>query len=320
MSDYAYITTACKKYIPDINAQLNSLTYVGNKQDVHLWYYEYPDWYVEKLKNTDLGYKLILHEVSEEEAREYGGEAQIMLRKRYWYAAEIGKEYKAVVVVDADICFVRNPIRFFDIAAKSGVILGVHLEQCKIYDDEHDKAKGKFLIDPKFFNDKDICAVPLFVDAKKHGNWLKRSWDIFTNGYPENNFKSNDMDAINVCLLEAGYHDYVIKMPNVAWLGTNESLLKPYTRACMRDKGLLWNENGGEIFSIHGQFYKKNWRDNQLANRARCAKYYLGCNEKSNGIAEEAMNAMFGYWKKMCYEGRLKIKKMNYVNPGLPEE
>ena len=79
-------------------------------------------------------------------------------------------------------------------------------------------------------------------------------------------------------------------------------------------------ENGGEIFSIHGQFYKKNWRDNQLANRARCAKYYLGCNEKSNGIAEEAMNAMFGYWKKMCYEGRLKIKKMNYVNPGQPEE
>ncbi len=270
MSQHAFITTACKKYIPDINALLNSLDFVGNTQDVHLWFYQFPEWYLEILNNPPFSYRLILHEVSEQEAREFGGEAEIMLRKRYWYAAEIGKAYGAVCVIDSDICFARNPIRFLDIAEMTGFILGVNLEQIKRYDDEHDKARGKFLIDPNFLNDKDICACPLFVDAKKHEPWLKRSWDIFTDGYPVDNFKSNDMDAINVCFLEAGYHDYVIKMPNCQWLGTNESMLKPYTRAVNRE-GVLWNENGGEIFSIHGQFYKKNWRDNQLANRSRCA-------------------------------------------------
>lgn len=315
----AFITTACKKYIPDINALLNSLDYVGNTQDVHLWYFQFPEWYVEILKDPGFSYKLILHEVSDEEARSYGGEAEIMLRKRYWYAAEVGKDYDAVCVVDSDICFVRNPIRFFEMAAKTGFIYGVNLEQIKRYDDEHDKARGRFLIDPNFLNDKDICAVPLFVDAKVHGAWMKRSWEIFTDGWPNDNFKSNDMDAINVCLLEAGFHDYVIKMPNCQWLGTNESMLKPYTRACNRD-GLLWNENGGEIFSIHGQFYKNNWRENQLANRARCAQGYLGFNEKSNEIAKEAIGNLYGWWQFMCHNHKTQIKQMNYVNPGQPEE
>ena len=302
-----------------MNAFLNSLDWVGNTQDVHLYWYKFPDWYLEKLRQTKFTFQLIEHEVTEEEVRSYGGEAEIMLRKRYWYAGELGKEYDAVCVVDADTTWVRNPIRFFEIAHKTGFILGITKEQCKVYNDPHDQAKGKFLIDPTFLNDKDICASPLFVDAKVHSSWLKRSWDIFTDGWPVDNFKSNDMDAINICIVEAGLHDYVIKLPNTSWLGTNESLLKPYARACNRG-GLLWNENGGEIYSIHGQFYKKNWRANQLANRARCAQYYLGCNEKSNEIAKEAMNTMLAYWRKMCYGHKIDIPKMNYINPGDPEE
>lgn len=318
-SDYAIITTACKKYIPDINAQLNSLTHVGNVQDVHLWYFEYPEWYLERLKNTDLGYRLILHEITESEARKYEGEASILLRKRFWYAGEIGKNYSGILVVDADICFVRNPIKFIEMVAKSGMILGTTKEQCMVYNDEHHKVKGKFLVNPTVLNDKDICATPLFIDAKKHERILKRSWEIYSDTFPRDHFKAHDMDALNICILEAGQHDNVIKLPNYSWLGTNESLLKPYTRACLRN-GLIWSENGQETYSIHGQFYKKNWRDNQLANRTKCAKYYLGCNEKSNEIAKEAMNVLFSHWKNMCYKGRLKIKEMNYVNPGAPPE
>lgn len=315
----AFITTACKKYIPDMNAFLNSLDWVGNTDDVHLWYYQFPEWYLDKLRGASFTFPLALHEVSEKEAREYGGESEIMLRKRYWYAAEVGKDYDAVCVVDADTTWVRNPTNFFRIAAMSDVILGIVKEQCKVYNDPHDRARGEFLIDPTIMNDADICAAPLFVNAKTHEGWLKRSWDIFCDGYPTENFKSNDMDAINICIKEAGFHDLVVKLPNVQFLGTNESLLKPYTRACNRN-GLLWNQNGGQIFSIHGQFYKKNWRDNQLANRHRCAMGYLGCSEKSDDMAKEALETMYQWWDMMCHHHKIDIPRKNYINPDLPEE
>ena len=318
---YAFIVTACKKYIPEINALLNSLDFVCSNADIHLWYYEFPQDYLDKITTTDWCFNLILHQITYEQARMYGGESEELCRKRYWYAGEIGKEYEAVCILDADMVFVRNPCQFFAIAASTGFLIGVHKEQNKRYDDDHHKLNGKFLYDPTFTNDKDLCNAPLFIDARLHERCLKRSWEIFIEGYPDTNFKAPDMDAINIAFLEAGLHDKIIKLSNHSWLGTNESMLKPYTKVCGRDDGgkyMLWTQNGQEVFSFHGQYYKENWRKVQLDNRSRCAMGYLGCNEQSDSIARSGMDTLYDFFKKMCFDWKVTIPLLNYVHPELP--
>jgi len=319
MSKYAFVVGACNKYIPEVNALINSLDSCGNESDLHVWHYNWPEEYINKLKSTKWNYGLILHKIEEKEAREYGGVGEIVCRKRYWYAAEIGKEYDSVCVLDADLVFTRDPWQFFKIAADTGFILGVHKEQNKVYDHEHHTVKGKFIYNPKFCNDKDLCNCPLFIDARLYEAPLKRSWDIFADGYPDTNFKAPDMDAMNLTFLEAGLYDKIIKLSNHSWLGTNESILKPYTRAVDKD-GKLFTENGQEIFCFHGQFYKKKWRECQIANRARCAKHYLGCNERTNEQAKGSMELLTRIFNKACFDHKVSVEKKNYVHPELPYE
>ncbi len=318
MSKYAFIVAACKKYIPELNALLNSLDYVGRGSlaDVHLWEYQIPEKYLHEWREK-FNYNLEIHKIKEPEAREFGGEAEILCRKRYWYAGEIGKDYKAVCVLDADMVFTRDPWQFFEIAAKTGFILGTHKEQNKVYDHDHHKLNGKLLIDPTFWNDKDLCNAPLFLDTKVHEIALKRSWDIFTEGFPETNFKAPDMDAMNICFYRDGAYNKIIKLSNHSWLGTNEGHLKPYTRAILKhDK--LFTENGQEIFSFHGQYYKKKWRDCQLSNRKHCASTYLKCNLDDQ--ARGSMELLTSIFNKMCFEHKVVVEKKNYVHPELSYE
>lgn len=311
-SPHAFLVMACNKYVPETNALLNSLDYVGNTNDVYLFCYNFPEDYLTKLAATKWTYHLHIKIIPEEEARQFGGVGEIVCRKRYWYAAEIGELYSGVCVLDADMVFTRDPWQFFKIASMTGFILGVHKEQNKIYDHDHHKVKGQFIFDPTFVNDKDLCNCPLFIDAKRYADPLRRSWEIFADGFPETNFKAPDMDAMNLCFLEAGLHDRIIKLSNHAWLGTNESILKPYTRAVMKDQG-LFTENGQEIFSFHGQFYKKKWRECQLANRKWCAEHYLKCNLDDQ--ARGAMELLYSIFKQMCFGHKTTIEKLDYVHP-----
>ncbi len=314
-SRHAFLVMACKKYVPEVNALLNSLDFVGNTNDVYLYAYDFPEDYLKKISTADWTYHLHLRIIPEEEARSYGGESEIVCRKRYWYAAEIGKHYAAVCVLDADLVFTRDPWQFFEIAEKTGFILGAHKEQNKKYDDPHHIPKdGKPLWDPSFTNDKDLCNCPLFIDAGKYERPLKRSWEIFTDGYPDNNFKAPDMDAMNLCFLEAGLYHKIIKLSNHSWLGTNESLLKPYTRAVDKS-GKLFTENGQEIFCFHGQYYKKRWRECQLGNRNHCAAGYLKATECSDNMAAGAMELLTSIFNRMCFGHKVSIPKLNYVHP-----
>jgi len=118
---HAFIVSACKKYVPELCALLNSLEMIGNKHDVFVIGYELPDEFVEQFayakinsftegsssslpqEINKLGFKVFYYPIPEAEAREYGGESEILCRKRYWYAGEWGKDYDSVCLLDADM-------------------------------------------------------------------------------------------------------------------------------------------------------------------------------------------------------------------------
>jgi len=308
-SKYAYIVAADLKYLPELVANLNSLDYVGNTQDVHIIGINLPGEFL--LQIAHLNYKAIVHIISEEEVQESRGISEVTCRKRYWYAAEIGKDYDAVCVLDADLVWCRNPIQYFDIAAKTGFILGPCKEQNKVYDtkdDDHYLVNGEWIwnIPKGFYNDQDMCNCPLFIDAKVWGDALRMEWDIFHKG----GFKGPDMCAMNLSFLQYGSYDKTVKLVGLQWIATNEQLLKPYTRAVDRH-GKIYAENGIEIISYHGHFYHEKWRQCQLDNRHGCAERYLKTTECPDNMAQGAMNLLYTNFMKML-DYKIVIEHKDY--------
>ena len=322
MSKYAFIVGATYGYIPELTAMLGSLDFVGNTQDVHILGIELPEDYVAKF--SELSYNAIHHEITEEEWQADKGRSETVCRKRYWYAAEIGKDYDAVCILDADLIFVRDPFQYFVIAEKTGYILGPCKEQNKIYgsEDDHHFVDGEWIwnIPRGFYNDKDLCNCPVFLDAKVWGEALKMSWDIFIN----RGFKAPDMDAMSLSFLQYGSYDKTVLLAGNQWLGTNEQHLKPYIRV-IENHGKIQTESGIPLFCYHGQYYKKKWRDCQVDNRHHCAAGYLKADrheEVINGLdgqARGSMNLLFTYFKKML-DWKIQIEKKNYNHPDLPYE
>lgn len=305
-SRYAYIVAATYSYTPELTALLNSLDYVGSTADVHLIGIELKEEFLSQL--SKLSYKVIHHDIPEEVWQADRGRSEVVCRKRYWYAAEWGQEYDAICVLDADLIFCQNPWQYFEIVSKTGFILGPCKEQNKVYDDDHHLVDGKWIwnVPRGFYNDKDLCNCPLFLDAKIWGEALKYSWDIFLN----HEFKAPDMDAMNLSFLHFGAHDKIIPMPGNQWLGTNEQHLKPYIRA-IRTRDRIQTESGITIMSYHGQYYKEKWRNCQLENRHHCASGYLKATECSDNMAEGAMNTLYTKFKQML-DCTIKISHIDY--------
>jgi hypothetical protein len=333
MNRYCFIVAATQTYLPELVANLNSLEYVGNKNDVHLIGIELSDDFLNQL--SKLSYNVIHHNITEEQWQADKGKSETVCRKRYWYAAELGKEYSAVCILDADLIWTRNPFQYFVIAEKTGYILGPSKEQNKVYglDDNHHEFDGgarggcqmmgmgwHWNVERGFYNDKDLCNCPVFLDAKVWGDALRMSWEVFING----GFKAPDMDAMSLSFLQYGSYDKTVVLPGIQWLGTNEENLKPYIRAIM-DHGLMKTECGIPIFSYHGQYYHKKWRDCQLDNRHGCAAKYLKADKSIETIehmdaqAKGAMNLLYENFMKML-DYKIIIEKINYRHPELPYE
>lgn len=323
-SKYAFVVSACSKYVPELCALLNSLDYIGNKEDVHVLGYNLPVAFVAQFRI--LSYKVIFHPISYEEARLFAGESEILCRKRYWYAGQIGQSYDSICILDADMFFIRPVTQYFQIAAKTDLILGAALEQKRMYGHiDHHKAGGTHILPAPRWNNRDICCAPIFVNMRLYCVPFKQSWLIFENGFKEElNFKAPDMEAINIMLLHHNLTDKVVLLPGVQWVGTNEQFLKPYIRIVSKDEdpeigSKIWTETGWPVYIIHGQPYKAKWRRQQLANRHGCAEGYLGASEKPDSMARGALELLHSTFLKML-RYKIKVEEKAYTRTGHPLE
>lgn len=318
ISDYAYVVTADIRYLPEVVANLNSLDYIGNEQDVHFIGYDIPQEVLEQFPS--LGYTVHHHAITKEEIEASHGLSEVVCRKRYWYAAKYGEAYSAVCILDADMVWSHLPDVFFEIAAKTGLVVGASKEQNKTYADPHHMYGcygGRWVMPEGFHNPHDLCNAPTFLDTNLWEPALEKQWEIFVNGFPETNFKAPDMDAMNLCFAEHGGVDRMLPLPGMMFLGTNEQHLKPYIRATMREDG-LWTESGVKIYSIHGHYFHKIWRETQVENRRKCNTDTLNGSESANSYAEQALETLHKYAEEMLWGGTIQIERKNYRHPERP--
>lgn len=317
MARYAFVVSACTQYTVELVALLNSLDYVGNQEDVHVFWCSRSDKKEFISQVNKLNYKCIIHEVPQQEIEDAHGVSEITCRKRYWYAAEVGKDYDAVCVLDADMIFFRNPINFFEIAAKTGLILCAVKEQKESYGHPNHQFKGQWLMPEGFTPEFDFCNCPMFVDTKIWGEAFRESFRIFVDGWGIDNFKAPDMAAVNICLAKHGSQGRSIAMPNVQWISSNEQALKFYQRF-VGDYDSVKTETGTPVYSVHGHIGHVQWRANQLVNRHQCAQGYCKASGESllasDNIASGSMELIYSRFKKMFHH-KIKIEPFNYRHP-----
>ena len=322
-SNYAYIVTADSKYLPEALANLNSLHLIGNNQDVHFFGYKIPEDVIEQF--SELCYKLVFHPVSDEEVEESRGCSEVMCRKRYWFAGEVGQDYDAVCVLDADMIWSHLPDVFFEIAAKTGLVVGACKEQNKVYNEPNHEYYGwSWKVPRGFYNPHDLCNCPLFIDARLWDEALHKQWQIFLDGFPEWHFKAPDMDAMNLALMEQSadlsggdFIGRILPLPGLMFLGTNEQHFKPYINATMREDG-LWTKNGIKIYSVHGHFLHKQWCGIQLSNRKGCIAGQLNGSESAYNQAEGSLEVLCRFAKHCLDDGPIKIEQANWRHPENP--
>lgn len=319
MSDYCFVVSASTGFTPDLTALLNSLEVIGNKHDVHILGYKLPRYFTEQF--SKLSYKTILTEATEEEVATSGGVGEFTLRKRYLYAAQWGQTYKATCVLDADMLFVRPVDLYFHIAHKAQIIIGASLEQKRFYggdQPDHILRDGTKLLETATWNHRDICAAPVFADMTVYCWYFKESWNIYQQG-----FRANDMDGLNLTFLKHSLTDRILLVSNPQLVSTNEKILKPYIRVVGHPEdpepgGKLWTETGDPIYIMHGKWYQAAWRKNQYDNRVQCGNGYLGGCEKSNQLAEGAIQTAYSYFKR-CLDYCIQVPHEAYTNNGHPD-
>src|SRR5580658_1746544 len=99
---YAYIVASNTRYLPGLNAIINSLDLVGNKHDLHVLNWQLPHAYVDAALFADLSYRVIFHDITADEVA-WLGEAEVLMRKRYALPSRL--DYDAYCILDADMFF-----------------------------------------------------------------------------------------------------------------------------------------------------------------------------------------------------------------------
>lgn len=310
MAKFAYIVASNSRYIPGLNALINSLDVVGNKHDLHVLGYNLPQQYIDAVNAAGLSYKVVWHAIEQKEV-DWLGEAEVLMRKRYYlpyYLSFFPDAPDTVCILDADMFITQELTRYF-IMANTGVILGCGLEQKRRYNEtnhQYPAGSGTYLIPPEHWSQRDLCCSPLFI-GKAWFEVFKKTWDM-VNDHPhgQGRFLAPEMDALNIRLIEAGAHDWIVPMNQPCWTGLHESLMKAHTRA-VDIHGMLFTEDGQEVNVVHGQFWNVTWRGWQVDGQMGMIEREFDNSQRYKQISLGSFEFVCRWYKKMACEHKVNV-------------
>ena len=283
MKKYAMIVTS-SGYIPGCNSQINSLKYYKNDSiEYHFLYVEnkltkqFLESISKNLKHFNNFIPINLRELINESWFIKGDKISIpwlCKMARYQYAANVLKDYDAVVIYDADALLVNNIENYFFIADKTEKIL---LPNNDYSNAEYDSVR----YDSPYLGGASppLHCFPLFIKPSKYYDLLMQ--------VTKNNLEGlgSDMCSLNNALISMDLLKEVIPLAGSRWVFSNYYGIKLRTRNINDKKYISFLAGGDRMFSVH-----RKWWDGGV-----CKKYIMG--PKNKEIREMAFNNIKIFWE-----------------------
>jgi len=294
---YAFVVGADRAFFPAANALLNSLDYIGFGGCVEfIAFGDFPLDYLKRVQKV-VSYDIVVNHFDLDLFEGAFGKkkADYMKRYRYKVAAHASGKYDAVCFLDVDMFFVRPVDLFFEIAS-NGIMLGASKTGKVRYGGNPSYyVDGEDIIETPIWNEKDICCCPIFFN----GGFRKVFEDVYyAYTTDKGRMKASDLFAINLMILRNKADKRMITLPCHSWVGTNEVMLKPFTRVIEKE-GRLISENGDLVYSIHGKWFSKGWHAGQVLHMDRVIDNYLGNEKHWKASYERAMSDIMKWFMKM---------------------
>jgi len=295
-SKFAFLTGASKSYLAGLNALLNSLEVHSHKEDFLLVSFDIPEDYLKKAQETfSFNIRIFKPRINHQ--------VQGTAIERFRIAYEIGKEYDAVCLLDADMFFVNDVARFF-LAASKGLIIvgsnGMHISFTKKHQEIYKCDLGveeypHYLIH---------TTAPIFLSPQ--------DLDWFSALYKSKRVDSfDDFLYLNILGIKMRKTEKMICMPPYLFSQIHHFGVKPNTRI-IKKNGVLLSETEERIAVVHGKWFDKNWYTGLMVPMSGYFKdNELGKLHERRAL--ESRETILNEFLKYCYLSKLDLRNFMKV-------
>lgn len=289
------VVAASENYLPAITALFNSIDYHKIDTDVLLISWKLPQKYLDKIQEVfDFNIQVI------ESSHEHQVEGTAI--ERFKHTVEIGKNYEAICLLDADMTFMSDINLFWDIASK-GFIIAAHNGMLISFGPEHQK---RYKID---------LGVKEYVATKIHTTapiWLSpKDLDWFEALYSSKRIDSfDDFLYLNILGIKMGKTKRMITFSPSKMTNIHHFSMKVET-GMMRKVGdhgdLIMTGTEEEVFMNHGKF----WDENYYKDLMMVMDGYIkneGFTERHRRRVLASREVMLEEFVKYAYKCKLNLK------------
>jgi len=249
MKDFAFFLSLTDNYTYLFNAQLNSIELfgMGKYADVvvihdHSVTPEIIDFYRRKTASMDVDITFL--PVSKLPEDKDLGKVMTIKFYRYKMMAEFGQQYKSICFIDSDIYLCSDVREYFDIAAKTDIIVATNDRVIRQYRQEGrgqcpaDEKTRKPCFENGLWDGKFCCNVPMFIDMQKYGEVFL---DIFEHrgklGMDSSWPFGGDLETMNIVLNKHKVKNRMMIMADHLWTGVHYSIYRTSTMVRLHSLG-----------------------------------------------------------------------------------
>lgn len=240
---YAFVVGASDNYIHGLTALLNSLEYHGMTADVILIPWKLPTGFLDRLSMYNFNVRVVPNDV----------EHQVLATaiERFRVAVELGPEYEAICLLDADMFFHNSVNLFFDVAAKGFIVTGSN----GMVIDFNSDYQQRYNVDLGVENcpyTKVHTTAPIFLGPS--------DLDWFSTLYGSRRIDSwDDFLFLNILGIKLGKSERMVCMPPYAFTGIHHWQLKVETSVVRKDPNLVMTGTEETIYVSHGKFWDESY-------------------------------------------------------------
>ena len=262
------IIAASANYLPELNALLNSIDYWKIDTDIALLSYKLPSNYLTKIKET-FNFNIEIIQAPE------GEQTKMTAIERFRIAYTEGKNYEAILILDADMFFMSNVDLYFQVASKGFIVCAsnsmiISFDKGK---DGYQDHYGVFLDEEKYPYPEIHTSVPIWLSPQDL-DWFQALY----NARRTDHF--DDFLLLNLLGIKMGKNKKMITLPAYRCTNIHHTMLKPCI-GTIRKGDLVLSGTEEKMVSAHGKWadeaYVKDlakvmegfFRDEQLGERQR---------------------------------------------------